>query len=57
MQSTPFALKGHDDLDIYVEQYTHIYLQQVGNSGSWIDQIFVEAKKHLDVNIAFSSFV
>jgi hypothetical protein len=47
----------HDDLDAYVVQYTEFYLQQVGNSGSWIDQIFAEAKKHFDVNIAFSSFV
>lgn len=57
MQSTPFALKSYDDLDTYVEQYTNFYLQQVGNSGSWIDQIFAEAKKHLNVNINFSSFV
>lgn len=53
MQSTPFALMEYDDLDAYVVQYIGFYLQRMGNGGSWIDQIFAEAKNHVDVNIAF----
>jgi hypothetical protein len=50
LQSTPFALLKHGDLDTYVIQYTDFYLQQIGTTGSWTDQIFAEAKKHSDVN-------
>jgi hypothetical protein len=55
LQSTPFVLTKHDGLDGYIVKYMHFYLQQVENGGSWIDQIFAEAKKHLDVITAFSS--
>lgn len=53
MPSTPFALVDYDDLDTYIVQYTGFYLQRMGNGGSGIDQIFAEAKNHVNVNISF----
>lgn len=44
-------------MDIYVSGYTIFYLTEVSNNGSWLSQVFTEAKRNMNVSITSNIFI
>ena len=50
VQTYAWALRTHEaELNHYVSRYTSLYLENVGNEGTLIDQVLLEAKNHTEV--------